>query len=290
MGPFADAPVTFAIVCVNLAIFVGEVLASRSLDALSDVPRDVSLAFGADYYPLTFGLGQYERLVACCFLHGSLLHVAMNMWSLGPIGPFAERTVGSARYAVLYVVTGIAGSIASLAWGSVAGHTPVSVGASGAICGVMGAALVLGVRLEGWRSGIARQIAFWVLIIVLYGARTENIDNAAHLGGIAAGCATAIAWRRGIHYSKRATYLSIGLSAAVCVAAGLVVVWRGAWDPLGVLDANDRLDLVARALRNHDCATARRLLAAMDEAGAQGPELNGLRGQFERSCPAAGFR
>ncbi len=169
-GTFSRAPVTFAIILANLALFAGEILASRSLTSLWQVPPGVWLAFGANYAPLTIGLGQYDRLVASCFLHGSLLHVGLNMWSLRQIGPFTERTVGSARYSILYVATGIAGSVASIGWGLARAHVVPSLGASGAICGVMGAALVLGVRLEGWRSPIARQIGFWLLMIVAYGA------------------------------------------------------------------------------------------------------------------------
>jgi rhomboid protease GluP len=286
-GAFTGAPVTLAIILANLAIFAAEVIASGSLSTLSDVPREVALRFGANYAPLTVGLGQYERLIACCFLHGSLLHVAVNMWSLGQIGPFAERTVGSARYSVLYVVTGIAGSVMSIFWGLLRGNVPLSVGASGAICGVMGAALVLGVRLEGWRSGIARQIGFWLLVIVAYGARAAAIDNAAHVGGMAVGCIIAALWRRGIQYSKAATVVSVGLSAAVCLASGAIVFWRDATDPFAQYGANERSLQVIEALQERDCPQARRLFAATEKAARHAtPELEGLRSEVDRKCPA----
>jgi rhomboid protease GluP len=285
-GAFTGAPVTLTIILVNLVIFAAEVIDSHSLASLLNVPIDVSLVFGANYAPLTLALGQYDRLVACCFLHGSLLHVGLNMWSLRQIGPFAERTVGSARYSVLYVLTGIAGSAASILWGLASGRVPVpSVGASGAICGVMGAALVLGVRLEGWQSGIARQIGFWVLVIVAYGATVQGIDNAAHVGGIVSGCIIASIWRRGIHYSRTATLLSLGLSAAVCVAAGGAVVWRDATDPFGQLDANDRSNQVVLALKRHNCAGARRALVATEAVSPPTPDLTGLRLEVDRACP-----
>ncbi len=285
-GWFAGAPVTFVVILANLAIFAGEVIASRSLASLNDVPGHVILAFGADYAPLTLGLGQYERLVTCCFVHAGLLHLGMNMWSLGQIGPFAEKVVGSARFSVLYVVTGVAGSLASLGWGLLKGTQVSSVGASGAICGVLGAALVLGVRLEGWKSSIARQIGFWVVVILVYGAQAATIDNAAHVGGLVSGCITAALWRRGIHYSTRATVLSIAGSAAICIAAGVTLLWRGATDPLTSLGAEGRSDLVERALSRHDCAEARRLLLATEGTGLSAAARNGLRNAVEVECPA----
>ena len=287
VGAFTGAPVTFYVLLTNLAIFAGEVIASRSLASLAGVSGEVLLTFGANYAPLTLGLGQYDRLVACCFLHGNLLHVAMNMWALRQIGPFAERTVGSARYAVMYAVTGIAGSLSSVLWAYLNGReTLPSVGASGAICGVMGAALVLGVRLEGWQSGIARQIGFWLLVTVLYGATAAHIDNAAHVGGAVTGCVIAALWRRGIHYSTAATLASIGLSVAVWVGAGAAVVWRDATDPYGQLGRSDRYDLAARALANGDCREARRALAAAGERmSTPTPELVGLQRELDRQCP-----
>ena len=291
LPPFASrAPVTFAIIVANLVVFVGEVIASRSFSSLLGVPSDVLRAFGANFLPLTLGLGQLERVVACCFVHGSLLHVAVNMWSLGQIGPYAEETVGSARFSVLYVVSGIVASLSSLFWMSLQNFPVPSVGASGAICGVMGAALVVGVRLEGWRSSIARQIGFWLLVIVVYGARATNIDNAAHLGGIAAGCVIATVWRRGIRYSRRATILSIGGAATVCVVAGLLVAWRAMTDPLASVDANQRAQLTQRAFERLDCDGAKRLLALTEQSGVDSPELQGLRSAVRAKCPPAGGR
>ncbi len=271
----------------NLALFAGEVLASRSFTSLWEVPRDVGLIFGANFAPLTLGLGQYDRLVASCFLHGGLLHVGLNMWSLGQIGPYAEETVGSARYAVLYVVTGIAASAVSLVWGLAIGHVGPSLGASGAICGVMGAALVLGVRLEGWRSSIARQVGFWLLIIVVYGARTEGIDNAAHVGGMISGTIIATLWRRGIHYSTTANVASIGLSAALCIASFAAVLLRDATDPFAIIGRNERSAETVLALTRHDCAQAKRWLAATVAVAPPTPDLEGLRDQVARECPSA---
>jgi rhomboid protease GluP len=283
-GAFAGAPITLAIIVANVLVFAGEVLAARSPNALVSVPGAVWFAFGANYAPLTLAAGQYDRLLASCFVHASLLHVAMNMWSLRNIGPFVERTVGTARYPVLYVITGIAGAASSIVWGLVRDRSVVSVGASGAVCGVMAAALVLGVRLEGWGSPIARQIGFWLLVIFAYGASVPGVDNAAHVGGMISGALVATAWRRGVRYSTAARWLSIGLSAAACIGAGAAVAYRDVTDPFAQLGPNDRAKVLQKALRNHDCAFARRALLAI-EAVADTPDVKGLRADVESQCP-----
>jgi rhomboid protease GluP len=284
-GAFTGAPVTFYVLLANVALFAGEVIASRSLASLVVVPSEVLIRLGGNYEPLTIDLGQYYLLVTSCFLHASLLHLALNMWALGQIGRYAEHQVGSARYAVMYVVTGIAGSAASVFWATVRGEPFFpSVGASGAICGVMGAALVVGVRLEGWRSGIAAQIGFWLLVTLAYGAKMPDVDNAAHVGGIVAGCLIAMLWRRGVHYSKLATVVSIGLAAAVCVGSGAAVLIRNA-DPYGRLDPNHRGYLVDHALDRRDCVEARQALRATEAVSPRTPELEGLRQRVHQQCP-----
>jgi hypothetical protein len=149
----------------------------------------------------------------------------------------------------------------------------------------MGAALVLGVRLEGWRSSIARQIAFWIVVLVGYGAMAKNIDNAAHLGGMVSGSIIAMLWRRGIHYSPAATFTSIGLSAAICIGSGAAVVWRDATDPYASEGPNDRSAEVELALLHHDCARARALFIATDKVSPRTPDLEGLRREVNRQCP-----
>ena len=285
-GAFDGAPIAFALILANVAVFVGEVLASRSLASVVAVPANVYLAFGANYAPLTLALGQYDRLVASCFLHGSLLHVALNMWSFRQIGPFVERTAGHGRFALLYLLTGIAGSLTSVLWALISGRVFPSVGASGAICGVIGAALVIAIRLDGWGSPMAKQLGFWLILLGVFGATVKGIDNACHLGGVVSGCAIAVVWRRGVKYSATATFTVVAFTALVCVASGIAVVWRDATDPYALLDRNERGHRVQLLLGEHDCAGARRAFVATEAArGEETPELQWLRDQLERECP-----
>jgi rhomboid protease GluP len=281
----ALAPLTRVILWANLAIFALEVIESRSIDAVMGPPARVLLAFGANYAPLTLGLGQYDRILTACFVHGSVLHVAFNMAALAQIGPFVERAVGAARYAVLYVVAGAAASATSVGWGLLRGDSVPSVGASGAICGVMGAAVVIGLRIEGWQSPIARQIGFWLLVTLALGASMKHIDNAAHVGGLAAGALIAAAWRRGAGYSRTATIACVVGSTLLCAAAGLSTAYRDATDRFALLDVNERANRVVAALSRGDCAGARRALVATEAVAEGAPEVAGLRKEVESACP-----
>ncbi len=116
------------------------------------------------------------------FLHGGLLHIAMNSWVLMDIGPMVEEVYGSARYLFLYVFTGVAGFACS----SFRFH--FSIGASGALMGLIGVMLAITTRRGGAYMQMVRgQLIRWVIYILLFGLLVPGIDNLAHLGGLAAG-------------------------------------------------------------------------------------------------------
>jgi rhomboid protease GluP len=130
--------------------------------------------------------GQYYRLVTSMFLHGSLLHLALNGWALFQLGALFELLAGSPRMLLVYFVTGIAGSLASATFTQV--H---SVGASGAIFGLLGGLIAFLLRRRGALTpqgkAILMQLLFWAAVNVFFGFSDPQIDNAAHLGGCAAG-------------------------------------------------------------------------------------------------------
>jgi len=131
---------------------------------------------------------EYWRLFTSVFVHAGLIHLAVNMWSLFVIGPLVERLYGNWAFAVLYVATGIGGAIASVA----ASPLRIGVGASGAICGVLGALLAFLIThrrsipaslLKSLRANVLGIIVFMVIL----GKIVPNIDQEAHLGGLATG-------------------------------------------------------------------------------------------------------
>lgn len=130
--------------------------------------------------------GEPWRLLTSMFLHGGFVHLALNAWGLYQLGSLFESWLGSTRMAVTYFVTGIAGSLASIAWTQVP-----SVGASGAIFGLLGALIAFLLRrhaaLSPQGKSILSQLVMWAVINVFFGFSTPGIDNAAHLGGCAAG-------------------------------------------------------------------------------------------------------
>jgi len=125
---------------------------------------------------------QWWRLITAIFLHGSLMHIVFNMWVIMDIGPMVEEMFGSARYLFLYIATGAFGYVIS----SLAGHN--SVGASGALLGLIGLLLASTTRSSSASSQVLRSsLIKWVIYIAIMGFMFSGIDNYAHFGGLAAG-------------------------------------------------------------------------------------------------------
>jgi len=173
------------VVLIALNVLVYAVMVARGVSWFSPTAESV-LPWGADYGPLTLH-GQSWRMMVSTFLHFGIIHIAFNMFVLLNIGVFMERLAGRLRFVVLYLVCGLGGSAASLAWHP----STVSAGASGAIFGLYGALLGFLLRHRGSIAPEAlasqRKAALtFIAYNVLYGLR-PGVDMAAHLGGLAAG-------------------------------------------------------------------------------------------------------
>jgi rhomboid protease GluP len=185
----SSMPVTQAIFGINVAVFVAMSLAV-GVTVLGDPPwAALSLRLGANFGPYTLS-GQWWRLLACVFIHGGLLHIAFNMWCLWSLGRLAESVYGHWTYAAIYLITGLASSLMSLAWHS---SSPVlSVGASGAIFGIAGA-LISSFYLgefslpRGVMAGMLRSVVSFVAYNLFFGAVIARTDNSAHIGGVLMG-------------------------------------------------------------------------------------------------------
>jgi rhomboid protease GluP len=136
-----------------------------------------------DSNPYGISQGQWWRLITAIFLHGNLIHIAMNSWVLMDIGPPVEKVYGSARFLFLYVTTGVIGFILS----AFLGHH-ASAGASGAIVGLIGLLLAITTRRGGaYMQAFRRQLMVSVVLMFLIGFMVPVIDNYAHFGGLASG-------------------------------------------------------------------------------------------------------
>jgi len=182
------ATATSVLVVANLALFA--VAWYLSFTAASDdlrlpsawggVSSDVLLSLGAKS-PHIFA-GQWWRLVTAMFLHAGLLHIGFNLWCLVDLGPEVESLFSRAKFVVFYLVTGFTCFLASLWWRPFG----ISVGASGAVLGLIG--ILIGASFHHGHLGsqFRRQLWRWVLYIFIFGL-FFRVDNAAHFGGLATG-------------------------------------------------------------------------------------------------------
>jgi membrane associated rhomboid family serine protease/Flp pilus assembly protein TadD len=143
--------------------------------------------WGANIGPYTLH-GQWWRLLTYMFLHGGLLHIVMNMWCLWNLGTLCESLYGRWTYAAVYVITGVAGGLASVAWNP----EVLSVGASGALFGLTGALIASFYLGEFSLSGVSirgtlSSLLFFAGFSLFFGSVSPGIDNACHIGGLISG-------------------------------------------------------------------------------------------------------
>jgi len=183
--------VTVLILLINFGFFIATVFASMKAgnpDPVMNIDQQTLIGFGAKLpaiYILRFNL--YWRLVTAGFLHGGLIHILMNSWVLWDVGPVVDEMYGSARMLVFYFV----GSVTGFALSSLL-SPGISIGASAAICGLIGAMIALGLRHhnpigDAMRGSYIR----WVVLILIMGFFIRDIDNFAHIGGLIGGFCTA---------------------------------------------------------------------------------------------------
>jgi rhomboid protease GluP len=175
-----QTPVTILLLAAIAAAFGLEMMRGATDDARALV------ALGANYPPAVLQQGQWWRLVTSMFLHGGFLHLFFNGWALVQLGGLFERWIGSGRLIFTYFATGICGSLASVLF-----TNNVSVGASGAIFGLLGALIAFLLRrrnrLAAGGKSILSQLVFWAGLNLILGASMPMIDNFAHIGGLVAG-------------------------------------------------------------------------------------------------------
>jgi rhomboid protease GluP len=197
-----EAPVTRLILGLELLVFAlclvvdGGVIAKRIFGqgdiigvALSSFRSSTLIRFGA--LGLDFGQQEPWRLLSAVFVHVGFLHIAMNLFTFVELGRVLEREIGGARFAVLFVVSGILGFVASELWYGSRG--PLTAGASGGVFGQIGA--VVGIlysrRDPEWKRALTRYLIFAVLLGVLL-----PVNTPAHLGGLFAGIALGFVLHR----------------------------------------------------------------------------------------------
>jgi rhomboid protease GluP len=215
----------------NVMVFIAMMIAMiRAGTPSLDFSGQLMVHFGANFGPYTLS-GDWWRLLTYMFLHGGFFHIAMNMWCLWNLGTLCESLYGRWTYAAIYLITGIAAGVASVAWNP----EVLSVGASGAIFGLAGA-LIASFYLGEFSlpkvaiGGTLRSLLFFVGFNVLFGTLSPGIDNAAHGGGLISGLILgALIARVAPQHDAPLRRLGILGLVALAVAGGALGVqhWRG---------------------------------------------------------------
>ncbi|GAA0397321.1 rhomboid family intramembrane serine protease [Microbispora corallina] len=201
-GAAVAAPrVTWVLLALNVLAYGAEVL----------MPDEVLRRFEMWSYGVY--QGEWWRLITSAFLHApppSFWHIVFNMWALYAIGPELERRLGSARYAVLYLLSALGGSVAVYLFGTEA------VGASGAIYGLFGALFVVARRLGYDARGVLWLIGINVVLTFV----VPGISWQGHLGGLAVGTLVTL----GFAYAPARNRAAVQFGTAVAVLVALVLL------------------------------------------------------------------
>ena len=229
-----DFSVTRLLVAVNVLVYLAELAGGGTIDGTNNwifnhgallqnggyvgnsigvapahAPVDPSIAAGLAH-------GEWWRLITAAFLHYGPVHLGLNMLALWWLGQPVEAALGRARYLLLYFAAGLAGSTGAL----ILSPNSITVGASGAIFGILGALLVLEYQVTGSLAGQAMTL---IVINIAFSFAVSNISIGGHIGGLIAGIIGAVAL-----VSFRRYYPAVGRPAlvrsAVVVAIGVLSV------------------------------------------------------------------
>jgi rhomboid protease GluP len=183
---------TKILVAVNVVVFIWEWFTGAfgpqygyTQGGHTVVTYDPMVAHGAIYGPAIFGRHEYWRVLSGAFLHGGLLHIGVNMFALWQVGSVVEAIMGTPRMALVYFCSAIAAGFAAAYFNY---GEPV-VGASGAIFGLFGALVAIGLRHGARGRGLIAQTLPIIILNLVIGFSIPHIANSAHIGGLVAGFA-----------------------------------------------------------------------------------------------------
>jgi membrane associated rhomboid family serine protease len=213
------AKVTKALVAINVAVYVAELATGGGVNGTGSTIYLHGVLFG----PLV-EQGDWWRLLTAAFLHYGPVHLILNMVGLYWFGSLLEERIGSGRYLMLYLVSGLAGSAGALLWSN--GFLTPTVGASGAIFGILGAGLVLERQRDYVFGGSAMGV---ILINFVLTFSISSISKGGHIGGLVGGIVCALGltrFGRGHAAYGRPGVLGVATIVLVGVASIAVAYWR----------------------------------------------------------------
>ncbi|MBW3614904.1 MAG: rhomboid family intramembrane serine protease [Actinobacteria bacterium] len=208
-----------ALLAVNVAVFVAQQLRPE-------------LTFRYALFRPFVAAGEWFRLVTSTALHANVVHLLFNSLALWWYGRPVEQRMGTVRLLVIYAAAGISGSAASYAFGGCLG---VSLGASGAILGILGAVVAHAWSRRAEEPAMLRQLLIWIAVIMVLGfVGPIRTDNLAHLGGLLAGVAMGLGFEAAPGWDRGRGILGFGAAAAVTATAIALVFWRTTTFPCGL--------------------------------------------------------
>ena len=209
LGRGSLTPVVKALLAINVVVFLISSARPSVVDRYAE-------------YPIAIAGGQYERLLTAAFLHANFLHILFNMMALLIVGPPIERAIGRLRFAGLYLLAALGGSVCSYLFSN---PRIEGVGASGAIFGLFGAYFVLARSRQADTSGIVALI----VINLVFSFADPLIDWRAHVGGLVTGTivAAAIALAERRPAGERRAIEGAVVAVAVVVLVALVQLRTG---------------------------------------------------------------
>lgn len=162
--------VTYILIFINILFYILSIISNSFYNSMVLNPSKILN-------------GEYYRLLSCIFMHGGIIHLLCNMYCLYVIGPQVESFFGKFKYIIIYLLSGIIGSLMSLCI-----TNSISLGASGAIFGLLGSILYFGYHYRVYLSqALKSQIIPLIILNLFLGFILSGVDNAAHIGGLIGG-------------------------------------------------------------------------------------------------------
>ncbi len=208
-----EAPATVVLVAINVLVYLVTVAQGGGLSAPGGKVFEEGALVG-----VLVADGEWWRLVSAMFLHGSVIHLAFNMLALYWLGSVVEQSLGTSRFLLVYFASGLAGSAGALL---MSGALAITVGASGAIYGILGALLVLEYLSTGSFAGPAMGLIVLNLAITF---AIPNVSIGGHLGGLVGGVVSTFALTHFARHQQRA--LGPAIVVLVGVASILIAYMR----------------------------------------------------------------
>jgi len=210
----ADFPVTKLYVVLCLGVFVFSTLTKGKLALFGGMPLSEAIRWGA----LLGTLGHFEpwRYLSAMFVHFGVIHIVFNTMALFDFGRITERELGSARFTIIFVMTGIVGFLVSDVWYSLQGAGPPTAGASGGLFGLVGAVIgyLFARKNPAYKQYLTHALLFTVVMLIA----GFPVNHAAHFGGLVLGAVFGFAFSKETRPWKR-TWLFGAIAAALVVSS-----------------------------------------------------------------------